>query len=162
VKLLTSREIGGALSRRFFREAKASAAIESDHIVTVFDSGTDPATSYPYMVMEVLQGEDLEHATTRCAPIAPEVAARLGLQATAGLAKAHRTGIVHRDVKPANLFLCQRDSGELLVKVLDFGIAKVVIEAFVGTGGGLTRTGSLLGTPLYMSPEQAQGMSEIS
>jgi serine/threonine-protein kinase len=83
------------------------------------------------------------------------------LQAAIGLAKAHEAGIVHRDIKPANLYLTQRDSGDLSIKILDFGVAKVKMENFHETSTGLTRTGSMLGTPLYMSPEQCKGASTI-
>jgi serine/threonine-protein kinase len=78
-----------------------------------------------------------------------------------GLAKAHAAGIIHRDIKPANVYLVQRESGELVVKLLDFGVAKVRVQHFQETQAGLTRTGSLLGTPLYMSPEQAKGRSSV-
>ncbi len=152
------------LVQRFFREAQASSVVESEHIVQVFDSGFDPVTRCPYMIMELLRGEDLEDTMHRLGVFPPTVAAKLILQAATGLAKAHEKGIVHRDIKPANLFLTHRDSGDLVVKLLDFGIAKVRMEGFAqqGAGGhGLTRTGSMLGTPLYMSPEQAKGASRV-
>jgi len=163
VKFLLSPELGrnSELVRRFFREAQASSIVESDHIVQVYDSGADPVTGLPYMVMEMLQGEDLEHTLHREGALDPIAAAKLILQASFGLAKAHEAGIVHRDIKPANLFLTSRDGGDLLVKVLDFGIAKVKMENLQETSTGLTRTGSMLGTPLYMSPEQVRGASSI-
>lgn len=163
IKLLLSPELSQneQIVKRFFREAKASSVIESDHVVQIFDSGADPQTRYPYMVMELLTGEDLEGTLARMGPLDPLVAAKLVLQATLGLARAHESGIIHRDIKPANLFLTQRDSGELVVKILDFGVAKVVMEQFHETSHGLTRTGSMLGTPLYMSPEQAKGETGI-
>jgi len=149
--------------QRFFRESQASSLAESEHIVQVFDSGFDGPTDCPYMVMEFLAGEDLEDLMHRIGVFSPIAAAKLVLQAATGLAKAHEKRIVHRDVKPANLFLTQRESGELIVKVLDFGIAKVRMEGFAETvgGHGLTRTGSMLGTPLYMSPEQAKGAARV-
>ncbi len=163
IKLLLSPELGKneQIVKRFFREAKASSVIESDHVVQIFDSGADPQTGYPYMVMEMLSGEDLEHTLNRMGPLDPLVSAKLVLQATMGLARAHESGIIHRDIKPANLFLTQRDTGDLVVKILDFGVAKVVMEQFAETSHGLTRTGSMLGTPLYMSPEQAKGATDI-
>lgn len=163
VKLLLSPELGRSpeVVKRFFREAQASSVIESDHVVTIYDSGVDPQNNYPYMVMEMLHGEDLEHSLKRLGVLHPVVAAKLVLQSATGLAKAHEKSIVHRDIKPANLFLTGRDSGELVVKLLDFGIAKVKMENFSETSSGLTRTGSMLGTPLYMSPEQAKGSSQI-
>ncbi len=163
IKLLLSPELGRneQVVKRFFREAKASSVIESDHVVQIFDSGSDPVSGYPYMVMEMLAGEDLEGTLDRLKCLDPLVSAKLVLQSTMGLAKAHEAGIIHRDIKPANLFLTQRDSGDLVVKILDFGIAKVVMEQFSETSHGLTRTGSMLGTPLYMSPEQAKGSTSI-
>ena len=157
VKLLLSSDLAQnkEMVRRFFREAQASSVVESDHIVTIFDSGTDQATGYPFMVMEMLQGEDLEHTLARLGPLPPATVAKVALQSAAGLAKAHEHGIIHRDIKPANIYLTRRDSGDLLVKLLDFGIAKVKMENFQDTSAGLTRDGTMLGTPLYMSPEQA-------
>jgi eukaryotic-like serine/threonine-protein kinase len=148
--------------KRFFREAQASSIIESDYIVQVYDSGKDQSTGFPYMVMEMLQGEDLEQCSRRVGPIHPLAAAKIMLQATMGLAKAHDAGIVHRDIKPANLFLTSRDDGDVICKILDFGIAKVRLSQLSDTGGqNLTSTGSVLGTPLYMSPEQARGQPGI-
>jgi serine/threonine-protein kinase len=148
--------------KRFFREARAGSAIESDHIVEVYDSGTDQESGCPYMVMEFLAGEDLEGTMRRIGgPLDPIAASKMVLQAAIGLGRAHEAGIVHRDIKPANLFLTQRDAGDLVVKILDFGIAKVKMENFHETSAGLTRTGSMLGTPLYMSPEQCKGASGI-
>ncbi len=163
VKVLLSPELAQhqQVVKRFFREAQASSVIESDHIVQIFDSGSDPETGFPYMVMELLNGEDLEHTLKNFGALQPLVAAKLILQAATGLARAHEAGIVHRDIKPANLFLTKRDSGELVVKLLDFGIAKVKMEGYSEASAGLTRTGSMLGTPLYMSPEQAKGSTQV-
>src|SRR5258706_5769467 len=163
VKVLVSPELAGHQEavKRFFREARASSVIESDHIVQIFDSGSDPKTGFPYMVMELLSGEDLEHTLRRYGALQPLVAAKLMLQASMGLAKAHEHQTVHRDIKPANIFLTRRESGELVIKILDFGIAKVKMEKFSETSSGLTRDGSMLGTPLYMSPEQAKGAPNI-
>jgi eukaryotic-like serine/threonine-protein kinase len=163
VKLLLSPDLAALphVVKRFFREAQASSVVESEHIVQIFDSGADPRTGFPYMVMELLQGEDLEGMLRRVGALHPAAAAKVALQAAIGLARAHEGGIVHRDIKPANLFLSRRDMGDLLVKLLDFGIAKVKMENFAETSQGLTRTGSMLGTPLYMSPEQAKGATDI-
>jgi serine/threonine-protein kinase len=163
VKVLISPEMAqhAEAVKRFFREARASSVIESDHIVQIFDSGSDPKTGFPYMVMELLNGEDLEHVLRRYGALQPLVAAKLILQASMGLAKAHEHQTVHRDIKPANIYLTRRESGELVVKILDFGIAKVKMEKFSETSSGLTRDGSMLGTPLYMSPEQAKGSPNI-
>lgn len=164
IKLLSSPSLNKDLEvvRRFFREARACSALENDHVVEVFDSGIDPESGHPYMVMELLRGEDLEQILKRNAPLEPSVAARLVLQAATGMAKVHETGILHRDIKPANLFLSLRDSGEVVVKILDFGVAKVRVESSLEISSGtLTRTGRLLGTPLYMSPEQIRGHGEL-
>jgi eukaryotic-like serine/threonine-protein kinase len=163
VKVLVSAEMAasGEAVKRFFREARASSVLESDHIVQIFDSGSDPKTGFPYMVMELLNGQDLEHVLRDKGALQPLVAAKLILQAAMGLAKAHDQQTVHRDIKPANIYLTRRESGELVVKILDFGIAKVKMEKFSETSAGLTRDGSMLGTPLYMSPEQAKGAPNI-
>ena len=147
---------------RFHIEAKASGAIETQHIAQVLDTGVDPASSLPYLVMEYLTGEDLAQALARSGALPPEVALRVAAQACIGLQKAHEARVVHRDIKPANLFLAKRDDGDLIVKLLDFGIAKIKVErAQQLEASGLTRTGNVLGSPLYMSPEQARGHKDI-
>lgn len=162
VKLLLSPELAGdaEVVRRFFREAKASGLIESEHVVAAFDSGID-AAGRVYYVMECLQGEDLEQALDRHGRIKPQAAVKLAMQAARGLASAHQHGIVHRDVKPANLFLASGPGGEVKVKILDFGVAKVKMEVFNESNSSLTMSGSLLGTPLYMSPDQLRRASAI-
>jgi hypothetical protein len=149
--------------RRFRREAMASGSIESQHIAQVLDTGVDPTTGSPYMVMELLSGEDVQQAIQRIGgPLSPDLALRITAQACLGLQRAHEAGVVHRDIKPANLFLSRREGGELVVKLLDFGIAKVKMDQFSSTEHAhLTRTGAMLGTPLYMSPEQARGKKTI-
>jgi serine/threonine-protein kinase len=147
---------------RFQREAKAAGAIDTQHICQVLDTGTDPESGSPFMVMELMTGEDVQQLLQRTGPVAPELALRIVGQACLGLAKAHEVDVVHRDIKPANLFLARRDGGEVLVKLLDFGIAKVKMEqAQSAENAGLTRTGMMLGSPLYMSPEQARGAKSI-
>ncbi len=151
----------GEIVARFRREAMASGAIESQYIAHVIDTGVDPGTGSPYMVMELLSGEDLEHAIRRLGPLPPELALRICAQACLGLQKAHEAQVVHRDIKPANIYLTARDGGEIVAKVLDFGIAKVKMGELAGEAKALTRTGSMLGTPLYMSPEQALAKKTI-
>jgi serine/threonine-protein kinase len=154
--------IGAEAVQRFDREARASGAIDSEHVVQVLDSGIDDATQNPYMVMELLSGEDLQQLLRRTGPLSPDAALRVIAQACIGLHKAHLAGIVHRDLKSANLFLGRRDQGGVIVKLLDFGIAKVRADQFAASGDhGLTRTGAMLGSPLYMSPEQAKGSKDI-
>jgi eukaryotic-like serine/threonine-protein kinase len=135
---------------RFKREAQAAARIKSDHVARVTDIGTLP-NGTPYMVMEHLDGEDLSERLLRGGVAIPE-ACRYILQACEALAEAHRAGIVHRDLKPANLFLTPHPAGGQRVKVLDFGISKILGPP--GAGADLTKTSALMGSPLYMSPEQ--------
>jgi serine/threonine protein kinase len=109
----------------------------------------------PFLVMEYLRGEDMEHLAKRRGPLPPNEVVLLLSQAARGLDKAHALGIVHRDLKPENLFVTQREDGTPCVKILDFGIAKMTGSADVKDAGRLTATGQIFGTPLYMSPEQA-------
>ncbi|XXX77107.1 serine/threonine-protein kinase [Sorangium sp. So ce134] len=148
---------------RFDREARAASAIQTEHIVRVLDTGVDRETGSPFLVMELLRGEDLAQLLARLGPLPPRLALRIVAQACVGLQKAHDAGVVHRDIKPANLFLAHREEGAgLIVKLLDFGIAKIrpAHEPRRDTTG-LTRSGSMLGTPRYMSPEQARGIKDI-
>lgn len=163
VKVLLSPELAGdaEVVKRFFREARASGLIESEHVVAAFDSGID-AANHVYYVMERLHGEDLEQTLDRLGCLSPQVALKIALQAAKGMASAHALGIVHRDVKPANLFLAVGPGDEVRVKILDFGVAKVKMEVFNESASSLTHSGSLLGTPLYMSPEQLRRASAIN
>ena len=135
---------------RFQREARAAAAVDNPHIVRVIDVGRDDTIGL-FLVMELLEGEDLGALLARESAVLPLTAFALIRQAADGLARAHEASILHRDVKPANLFLARRD-GVTTVKLLDFGIAKLDEAG----SAGLTRVGTVLGTPQYMSPEQAQ------
>jgi hypothetical protein len=146
---------------RFQREAMATAAIESQHIAHALDAGVDRATGGPYLVMDLLSGEDLASALTRVGPLPTEVALRTVAQACLGLQKAHEAGVVHRDIKPANLFLARREGTEIVVKLLDFGIAKVTIDELGAPAGAMTTSGAILGSPVYMSPEQVVGKKTI-
>jgi serine/threonine-protein kinase len=164
VKLIAGEALAKSadIVSRFQREAMATGAIESQYIAHVTDTGVDPSSGSPYMVMELLVGEDVEQAVKRLGPLPPDVALRVGAQACLGLQRAHEAGVIHRDIKPANLYLTRRDGGEVLVKLLDFGIAKMKAEQFnQAEGKSLTRTGTMLGSPLYMSPEQALGKKTI-
>ena len=160
VKVISSGDLtrDAALIGRFQREARAAGSIDTQHITQVLDAGVDRESNLPFLVMEHLSGEDLSVLLKRLGPIAPDLALRIVAQACLGLQKAHDAGVVHRDIKPANLFLAKRDAGEVIVKLLDFGIAKVTMDqAQDAETAALTRTGSMLGSPLYMSPEQARG-----
>jgi serine/threonine-protein kinase len=147
---------------RFEREAKLAGGIETRHICQVLDTGTDD-DGHPYMVMELMRGRDVGDQLKAHGPLLPHAALAVVVQACRGLQKAHDAGIIHRDIKPANLFLCEEEDGDVTVKVLDFGIAKIREDALPAQGSdpGLTRTGALLGSPLYMSPEQARGKQDI-
>lgn len=142
---------------RFQREAEAAGSLESEHIASVVDFGITPEGS-AFIVMEFLVGESLAVLLKREGPLPVERATDLCIQACHGAETAHAAGIVHRDLKPHNLFVCQRDDGTDLLKILDFGIAK--LEEIRHEHASI-QTGSLLGTPAYMSPEQARGEKTI-
>jgi eukaryotic-like serine/threonine-protein kinase len=137
---------------RFEREATLAAQAKSPHVVQVFDHGVSEQ-GVPYIAMERLSGEDLASRLERERRITPTVFVEWFRQISVGIGRAHARGIVHRDLKPENLFLCNED-GEVLVKILDFGIAK---GADVPSGFNATMTGAMLGTVHFMSPEQAMG-----
>ncbi len=137
---------------RFVNEAQAAAAIGSEHIIDVTDGGMTEEGA-PYLVMELLEGEDLGSILKREGLLEPMRAAELIVQTCRGLGEAHRRGIVHRDLKPDNLFVTLRDDGREWIKILDFGIAKF-------QDARLTATGVALGTPWYMSPEQVEGAKD--
>lgn len=142
--------------KRFLREARASSVIEHENVVDIVDFG--PTDALPvYFVMEFLEGFDIKQVIKAEGPIAWNRAHSILLQIASALGAAHDKGIVHRDVKPANIFLVRRPNGEEYVKVLDFGIAKVVEEGLGGITRGLTMTNGLLGTVAFMAPEQARG-----
>jgi serine/threonine-protein kinase len=163
VKMITGEALdrGTDILARFEREAMATAAIESQHIAHTLDAGVDRATGVPYLVMDLLSGEDLASAMARFKPLPNEVALRVVAQACLGLQKAHEAGVVHRDIKPANLFLARREGGEIVVKLLDFGIAKVTFDKLGAPVGAMTTSGAILGSPTYMSPEQVVGKKAI-
>jgi hypothetical protein len=147
---------------RFEREARAAGSVDTQHIVQVLDAGSDTEDGTPYIVMELLAGEDLLRTVQRLGPLPASVVVRVAAQALMGLTKAHDAGVIHRDIKSANLFLAARDDDELVVKLLDFGIAKILRSDLTATQNtSITRTGSMLGSPLYMSPEQARGAKDI-
>jgi len=147
---------------RFAREARALAKIESDHVARVIDVGSlDDGASY--MVMEYLEGQDLAAILRERGPIPYGQAIRWVLEACEAVIEAHAAGIVHRDLKPANLFLAQRKNMRTIVKVLDFGISKAMAGASAVTMDmlALTKTAALLGSPLYMAPEQLRSVKDL-
>lgn len=137
---------------RFLREAKAAGALSHPNIVTIYDVGEEGG--YPYIAMELLEGEPLDAVLERYGNLSPDDVLAIGLQLTEALSYAHGLGVVHRDIKPSNILLAPDGRG---VKILDFGIARVA-EAHVDEAETLrTQAGQVLGTPRYMSPEQALG-----
>ena len=143
--------------QRFQREAEAAGMAESAHIVQIFDSGATDA-GLPFLVMELLTGEDLRARLRREGRLSVSAALRITSQVLRALVRAHAAGIVHRDLKPDNVFLCARDDDPSFVKIVDFGISKVARARVADT---LTRRGTVLGTAFYMSPEQAQSFADI-
>jgi ABC-type branched-subunit amino acid transport system substrate-binding protein len=136
-----------AARQRFLREARATAGVRSEHIVTIFEVGQ--AGELPFLAMELLQGEPLDAWLERQGRPTPAQVLDLGLQIAKGLDAAHRAGLIHRDVKPANVWL---EEGTGRAKLLDFGLARSARD-----DAHLTRTGIIMGTPAYMAPEQAEG-----
>jgi len=144
---------GESQKARFLREARASSRLQHPGIVEVIDFGSTEG-GLPFIVMEYLSGEDLAERLDRAGPMQWSDAKNLIVQVLEALEVAHEHGVVHRDIKPENCFLSRSGSTET-VKLVDFGIAKLLTE--VGGAGPLTQRGELLGTPQYMSPEQALG-----
>lgn len=144
-----------ALRERFHREATSAAKLRSPHVVRILDHGD--WQNMPYIAMELLEGEDLARRLARHTRLDAEEVVSLSWQVARALTKAHAAGIIHRDLKPENIFIATDEDGET-VKVLDFGIAKVRQPTALPSG---TRTGAMLGSPFYISPEQASGTMEI-
>jgi eukaryotic-like serine/threonine-protein kinase len=145
---------------RFLAEAKAAARLRSEHVARVMDAGVDERGRH-YIVMEYLQGSDLGRVLQDGGPLSVEDAAGYLLQACEGIAEAHASGIVHRDLKPENLFVTRRIDGSPLIKVLDFGISKSVAATDARGQFSATPRGAMMGSPLYMSPEQMRAPSAI-
>jgi WD40 repeat protein len=154
--MLPALAAGEAARQRFLREARAAAAIRHDHIVSIYQVGEDRGV--PFLAMELLEGQSLEHRVQREGRLGAAEVLRIGRQVALGLAAAHRRGLIHRDIKPANIFL-EAPSAEPgasatggRVKILDFGLARAA-EADVR----ITQQGAIIGTPGYMAPEQGEG-----
>ncbi len=153
--------------KRFQKEATAAASIESPNVVKILDFGKDES-GRPYLAMELLRGEELEQRLMREGPLPLSLMKKVIVETCKGLSAAHAAGVIHRDLKPENVFLCRDpharadDSSafnEVNVKLLDFGIARADRE--LSNTGNLTITGQLLGTPMFMSPEQALGKKDV-
>ena len=151
LSVMLDRGVREESAERFRREARTAARIHSEHTVKVLDTGV--VGDVPYMVMELLQGNDLGQELARHGPLPIGLAAHYLLQAIDAIAEAHALGIVHRDLKPGNLFLAQGADGTRSIKVLDFGISKTFANMRTDDVV-LTKTASMIGSPLYMSPEQ--------
>jgi len=159
LKLLRPELGGTQAAARFLREARALVKLQSEHVVRVFDVGR-LESGVPYMVMELLEGEDLAELVSRRGPLPAEEAALYVHQAASALVEAHALGIVHRDLKPANLFLTRRRDGSPCVKVIDFGVSKRMHGDAHVHEGDMTHPGDVMGSPLYMAPEQMRSARE--
>src|SRR5262249_50004089 len=147
IKVLTAPlAASGTARQRFAREARAAAAVRDDHVVAIH--AVEDRGPVPYLVTEFIDGCTLEALVRRGGPLGVKEILRIGLQVASGLAAAHKQGLIHRDVKPANVLL---ENGVQRVKLTDFGLARAVDDA------SLTQSGLIAGTPTYMSPEQANG-----
>ena len=145
------------MRERFKREARIAAQVDSEYIVDVSDAGVDEATQMPFLVMELLRGEELGDRLKRLGRLPPEEVVLYMQQAAWALDRTHAASIVHRDLKPANLFLTTREDGTPRIKILDFGVAKLVAEG--ATSAGATQS---LGTPIYMAPEQFRANTKLT
>jgi eukaryotic-like serine/threonine-protein kinase len=154
VKFIGSDVAGLSEARkRFEREAKAAALLQSPHVVQIYDYGVEG--DVPYLVMELLEGEDLGARLKRKDRLDPEETSSIVVQVARALRRAAEAGIVHRDLKPSNIFILRGEDDDELVKVLDFGIAKAPPKLRVDDDS--TKAGAIIGSPRYMSPEQARG-----
>jgi serine/threonine-protein kinase len=144
---------------RFAREGRAAIRIRSEHVVRVLDVDS-LATGAPYLVLEYLEGHDLEEIVALWGPPPVRTAIDWVLQAAEAISEAHVHGIVHRDLKPANLFLTTRADGSACIKVIDFGLSKLTDPFVVGTSAKLTRPTDVLGSPHYMAPEQLRAAGD--
>jgi serine/threonine-protein kinase len=162
LKVLSQRFVGDQTAQqRFRREARAAGRMQHPNAVTVTDFGTTN-DGYLYIVMELLEGRTLQNLLAHEAPLDPARAVSFMLQACAAVAAAHEAGLIHRDLKPANIFIEQRPNFPAVVKVLDFGVAKFVVEEHDDDYNTLTQVGALIGTPRYMSPEQCSGTVSLT
>lgn len=147
---------------RFQQEARIAGALDSLHLTAVFECAREVEKGVVFQVMELLEGEDLRSLLHRVGALDPAVALRIATQACAGLAAAHAAGVVHRDIKPENIFLSRNGGEKVIVKLLDFGVAKIRqsrdnTSAMTVPLNSMTSSGEMLGTPLYMAPEQFDG-----
>jgi len=162
VKVLSQRFVGDETAQqRFRREARASGRMAHPNAVMVNDFGTTD-DGWLYIVMELLEGQTLRDLLAREAPLDPARAVSIMLQASSAVGAAHEAGLIHRDLKPANIFIEQRPNLPAVVKVLDFGVAKLVVDEHDDDYKTLTQVGAIIGTPRYMSPEQCSGAAPLT
>ncbi len=159
--MLVGLDSSATARARFKREAEAASQVKSPHVVQTFDYGVT-AEGLPFIVMEHLEGRDLGAELAAKGALDPATVVAIITQVARALSKAHAAGVLHRDIKPDNIFLCQSDTeDELFVKLLDFGIAKASVAEGTITLDGETKTGQVVGTPFYMSPEQVTAQKVI-
>ena len=158
LKIMRGRATQRAVER-FRREARASAIIQSEHVVRVTDADVAPELDdAPFLVMELLDGEDLSDRLAKVGRMGAQETVEILAQVARGLDRAHAAGVVHRDLKPQNIFLHQRENGAFVVKIVDFGISRIQHKSDGREVTGLTRAEDIFGTPSWMSPEQAMSM----
>ena len=162
VKVLSQRFVGDETAQqRFRREARASGRMQHPNAVMVNDFGATE-DGWLYIVMELLEGQTLRDLLAREAPLDPARAVSFMMQTCSAVGAAHEAGLIHRDLKPANIFIEQRPNLAAVVKVLDFGVAKFVVEEHDDDYNTLTQVGAIIGTPRYMSPEQCSGVAPLT
>jgi len=158
IKILDPELMASDVATRFARESELMLSIHHPNVVRTLAAGRDETHGLLYLAMPLLQGEDLDAVLQRTGALDPTTAVRVALSAARGIAAAHRLGVVHRDIKPGNLFIDVERDGKVAVRVCDFGIAKSAVGA---SDVSLTRTGSQLGTPDYISPEQLKDSKSV-
>jgi eukaryotic-like serine/threonine-protein kinase len=162
LKVLSQRFVGDQTAQqRFRREARAAGRMQHPNAVTVNDFGATE-DGYLYIVMELLEGRTLRDLLAHEAPFDPARAVSIILQTASAVGAAHDAGLIHRDLKPANIFIVQRPNVPAVVKVLDFGVAKFIVEEQDDDYNTLTQVGAIIGTPRYMSPEQCSGAASLT
>ena len=144
------------LRHRLRREARLAGSLTGPHAVKVYESG-ETEEGDVYLAMEYLEGEELTYVLQNQGPLPPDRVQQIAQQVLAALDEAHKLGVIHRDLKPSNVFLCRDEGGRDFVKVFDFGIAKVTGDGDLMATAKLTVSGGVMGTPVYMSPEQCRG-----